>query len=107
MKTILTALVVTLLSCGAANAVDSFRCNNRIIDVGASLAYVMSVCGEPAVHSSHAVPVRSRNFRGFSFISGFSSSDQLIYYRGWGRFPVELDFDAGTLRQIHYLPHRQ
>jgi hypothetical protein len=107
MTSKLAALLLTVLSCGTANALDSFRCNNRIIDVGASLAHVLAVCGRPDVHVGGSVPVRSRNFRGFSFVSGLSATDQLVYYRGWGRFPVELDFDDGRLRRIEYLPQRQ
>lgn len=107
MRTKLAVLFVTLACCGTANALDSFRCNNRIIDVGASLARVLAVCGRPDVHVGRSVPVRSRNFRGFSFVSGLSATDQLIYYRGWGRFPVELDFDDGRLWNIEYLPRRQ
>lgn len=106
MEIKLTTLFVAFAFCTTGNAVDSFRCDNHIIDVGASLAHVLVVCGQPGVHVGGSAPVRSRNSRGYSFVSGFLGTDQLIYYRGWGRSPVELDFSNGRLRHINYLPRQ-
>jgi hypothetical protein len=103
----LLVLVAVWLACAGAQAVESIRCDGKIIDTGESLAYVLLTCGEPDVHVSRGVPVRGRNYLGYSFSAGVSVTDQLIYDRGWGRFPAELEFVDGRLNRIRYLPRRR
>lgn len=101
--TAITALLL-LLGTGAANSVPAVRCNGKLIDVGDSLAYVLAQCGEPEHHTRREVPARSPTPLGGTFVSGVGVSDIVIYDRGFGRFPLELEFVHGRLRHIEYLP---
>lgn len=97
-----TALVLLLGALSAASA-PSVRCDGKLIDIGASLPYVLAICGEPEYRMKREVPSRSRTRLGGTFVSGIAVVDILIYDRGFGRFPVELEFLHGRLRHIEYL----
>jgi len=101
-----TVLAILLLSTGAADAYGSLRCKGRLIDVGASAAEVMALCGEPAKRFVTQVPVRAGVLSGFTRFAGFATSEQWIYDRGWGKFPAVLHFDDGKIQRIDYLPRR-
>ncbi|HEX6997162.1 MAG TPA: DUF2845 domain-containing protein [Gammaproteobacteria bacterium] len=94
----------------AANATADevpLRCDGKIIQRGFSVAYVLSLCGAPELHWRSEVPARARNPQGFTYFSGFSLTERLVYDRGYGRFPAELEFVDGELRRIERLPHRR
>lgn len=95
--------VLALFAAGAADAARTVRCDGTIIDVGDSLAYVLARCGEPAFHSRRDVPARSRSRSGGTFVSGVGVTEILIYERGFGKFPAELEFVHGRLRHIELL----
>ena len=102
-----TVLAILLLFTGAADAYDSLRCKGRLIHVGANVAEVVALCGEPARRIVTQVPVRAAGvLTGFTRFTGFASSEQWIYDRGWGRFPAVLHIDAGRIQRIDYLPRR-
>lgn len=97
-------LVCLALSCSsAANAEGLLRCKGKTIRVGVPAAYVLSRCGLPENQWIQETPARARTLTG-SRLSGIAISEQWIYDRGWGRFPVALVFFDGTLRRIEFLP---
>ncbi len=100
------ALAVLLLVSGIADAYGSLRCKGRIIDVGASAADVITLCGEPSRRIETQIPVRVGTETGFTRFAGFTLSEQWVYERGYGRFPAVLFFDEGRLFRIEYLPQR-
>ncbi len=100
------AALLLLLGVGDADAYGTLRCKGRIIDVGASVAKVMSLCGEPSTRLVTQVPVRTATLNGFTRFAGFATSEQWIYDRGWGKFPAVLFFDEGHVQRIDYLPRR-
>jgi len=102
----LAAILVLTLSGAAASATDvkSVRCAGKIIDPGLPIGYVIALCGDPVSHVIEEAPVRARGRGGFSYVTGITVTEQLIYDRGWGRFPVWLQFQDGLLRRIQYLP---
>jgi hypothetical protein len=99
-------LVIMLLYAGAADAQGSLRCKGRIVDVGKSAAEVLALCGEPARRIATQVPVRAAVRSGFTRFAGFSTAEQWIYDRGWGKFPAILYFDDGIIRRVDHLPYR-
>lgn len=105
-KTIVLAVLLSLLYAGDADAYGTLRCKGRIIDVGASVAKVISLCGEPSRRLVTQVPVRTATLAGFTRFAGFATSEQWIYDRGWGKFPAVLYFDEGVIQRIDYLPRR-
>jgi len=102
----LTVLALMLCYCGAANAYGSLRCQGKIIDPGVTMAQVIAMCGSPIPPIIEEVPVRTRVASGFSRFIGFTTTEQWVYDRGWGRFPAILKFHDGKLRRIEYLPYR-
>ncbi len=98
------AVVLAALLASPAAADGPFRCGGRIIDPGMSLSLVLSLCGPPDFQWHAEVPARARNPRGFTYWSGFSATERLLYRRGYGRFPAELEFVEGELRRIELLP---
>ena len=102
-----TVLAILLLFTGAADAYGSLRCEGRLIHVGASVAEVMALCGEPSRRIVTQVPVRAAGvLTGFTRFVGYATSEQWIYDRGWGKFPAVLHIDAGKIQRIDYLPYR-
>jgi len=69
-------------------------------------AYVLAICGPPEYQLIEEVPARARTVTGFSRFIGIAVSEQWIYDRGRGKFPVVLEFHDGKLRRIEFLPHR-
>jgi len=67
-----TVLAILLLYTGAADAYGSLRCKGRLIDVGANVAEVMALCGEPAKRFVTQVPVRAGVLSGFTRFAGAS-----------------------------------
>jgi hypothetical protein len=107
MRWIWTAICSAVLWCPAAgHAAGALRCDGKIIDEGEPLGYVLGLCGRPSSHVISEVPVRGRNFRGFTYRSGVAVTEQLIYDRSWGQFPVLLEFRDGRLLRIEYLPRK-
>ena len=102
----ITVLAVLLLYAGAADAYGSLRCKGRLIDVGDSAAEVTELCGKPSKRIVTEIPVRAGILTGFTRFAGFTTSEQWIYDRGWGKFPAVLHFDDGRVQRIDYLPHR-
>ncbi len=100
------AIAMLILYAGTADAYGSLRCKGRLIDVGATVAEVVSLCGEPAGRTISAVPVRAGGLSGFSRLTGITSTEQWVYDRGWGKFPIVLFFDEGKIIRIEHLPHR-
>ena len=103
--TVLAVLLVTFYA-GTADAYGSLRCKGRLIDVGEGAADVLALCGEPSRRIVTRVPVRASVLTGFTRISGYATTEQWIYDRGWGKFPAVLFFDEGEVRRIDYLPRR-
>jgi hypothetical protein len=99
-------LAILLLYAGAADAHGSLRCKGRIVDVGDTAAKVLALCGEPASRVVTTVPVRAAVQTGFTRFAGFATSEQWIYDRGYGKFPVVLFLDEGRIRRIDHLPRR-
>ena len=97
------SVLLPLLAATAAEADAPFRCEGRIIDRGMSIGQVLAMRGAPDLHSRREIPVRARNPAGFSFMSGVTVHERLIYERGYGRFPVELEFIEGELRRMELL----
>ncbi len=106
MKYKLIALGLAFCCCTAANAAGSLRCQGKIIQAGFPAAYVLSICGPPEYQLIEEVPARARTVTGFSRFIGIAVSEQWIYDRGKGKFPVVLEFHDGKLRRIEFLPHR-
>ena len=106
MKYKLIVLGLAFCCCAAANAAGSLRCHGKIIQTGVPAAYVLATCGPPEYQLIQEVPARARTVTGFSRFIGIAVSEQWIYNRGGGRFPVVLEFYDGKLRHIEYLPHR-
>ncbi len=102
----MTVLAVLLLYAGAADAYGSLRCQGRLIEVGDSAAAVTALCGEPSRRIVTEVPVRAGTVTGFTRFIGFTTSEQWIYDRGWGKFPAVLHVDDGRIQRIDYLPRR-
>ncbi len=102
----LAILALMLCYCGAADAYGSLRCQGKIIDPGVTMAQVLAMCGSPKTRIIEEVPVRARVASGFSRFIGFTTTEQWVYDRGWGRFPAVLKFHDGKLRRIDYLPYR-
>lgn len=105
MKIPLTALILAAAAFAApsAHAVDSIRCDGKIVETKMSILEVVALCGEPDSAYRAEVPARARNRNGFTFQTGFSVTERLVYERGYGRFPVEMVFIDGELRRIVYL----
>ncbi|MDJ0940084.1 MAG: DUF2845 domain-containing protein [Woeseiaceae bacterium] len=101
-----TALTTLLLFAGVADAYGSLRCKGRFIEVGDSAAKVLELCGEPGNRVVTQVPVRQGTLVGFSRFAGFANSEQWVYSRGWGKFPVVLFIDDGHIQRIDHLPRR-
>ncbi len=99
-------LGLMLCYCGAADAYGSLRCQGKIIDPGVTMAQVLAMCGSPKTRIIEEVPVRARVASGFSRFIGFTTTEQWVYDRGWGRFPAVLTFHDGKLRRIDYLSYR-
>jgi len=100
--------LIALLACGllaaAPAAADApFRCDGRIVDPGMSVGQVLMLCGPPDFHWAGKTQARARNPAGFTYWSGPSTTERMIYDRGYGRFPVELEFFDGELRRIELL----
>ncbi len=70
------------------------------------MAQVLAKCGSPKTRIIEEVPVRARVASGFSRFIGFTTTEQWVYDRGWGRFPAVLKFHDDKLRRIDYLPYR-
>ena len=104
MKYKLMVLSLAFCCCAAANAAGSLRCQGKIIRAGVPAVYVLAICGPPEYQLIQEVPIRTRTATGFSRLSGIAVSEQWIYDRGWGRFPVLLQFPDGKLRRIEFLP---
>ena len=102
----MTVLALMLCYCGAADAYGPLRCQGKIIDPGATMAQILAMCGSPKTRIIEEVPVRARVASGFSRFIGFTTTEQWVYDRGWGRFPAVLKFHDGKLRRIEYLPYR-
>lgn len=103
MGRILASVLFALFAAVAAGADAPFRCEGKIIDRGMSVGEVLALCGEPDLHLRRDVPARARNRAGFSYWSGVTVNERLIYDRGYGRFPVELEFVEGELRRTELL----
>jgi len=103
--TVLAALLVILYA-GTADAYGSLRCKGRLIDVGAGAAEVIALCGEPSRRIVTKVPVHAGLLTGFTRIAGYTTTEQWVYDRGWGKFPAVLYLDEGTVKRIDYLPRR-
>ena len=101
-----TVLAILLTFAGPADADNSMRCKGRIVGVGDTAAKVLSLCGDPASRISTTVPVRAGNLNGFARFSGFATSEQWVYDRGYGKFPAVLFFDHGMIRRVDFLEHR-
>lgn len=101
-----TVLAILLFYAAAADAYGSLRCKGRLIDVGDSAADVLALCGEPARRIVTRVPIRAGVVTGFTRFAGFTTSEQWIYDRGWGKFPAVLYFDDGVIRRIDHLSYR-
>ena len=99
-------MAALLVFAGAADAHGTLRCKGRIIDVGDSAAQVLALCGEPGKRIVSKFPVRAATRTGFSRHTGYTTYEQWIYDRGWGKFPAVLHFDAGKLRRIEHLRRR-
>lgn len=99
-------LAALLIFAGAADANGNLRCKGRIINVGKTDAEVLALCGEPTSRISSAVPVRAGVKSGFTRFVGYSTSEQWVFDRGWGRFPAVLFFDHGRIQRIDFLPYR-
>jgi len=95
-----------LCYCGAADAYGSLRCQGKIIDPGATMAQVLTMCGSPKTRIIEEVPVRTRVASGFSRFIGITLTEQWVYDRGWGKFPAVLWFQDGNVQRIEYLPYR-
>jgi len=95
-----------LCYCGAADAYGPLRCQGKIIKPRAAIAQVLMLCGSPKIRIIEEVPVRARVASGFSRFIGFTTTEQWVYDRGWGRFPAVLRFQDGRLKRIEYLPYR-
>ena len=106
MKYKLIALGLAFCCCTAANAAGSLRCQGKIIQAGFPAAYILAICGPPEYQLIEEVPARARTVTGFSRFIGIAVSEQWIYDRGKGKFPVVLEFHDGKLRRIEFLPHR-
>ncbi len=106
MKYKLIVLVFTFCCCATANAAGYLRCQGKIIRAGFPAAYVLALCGPPEYQLIEEVPARARTVTGFSRFIGIAVSEQWIYDRGKGKFPVVLEFHEGKLRRIEFLPHR-
>jgi hypothetical protein len=102
-KIFISLLLFTLVHAGSAHAYGSLRCKGQLIDVGDSVSEVLSLCGEPSERIVTRVPVRVGNALGFTRATGYTASEQLIYERGWGKFPAVLYIDDGKVRRIEYL----
>ena len=102
----ITAIAILLAVSGDAGAYGSLRCSGRIVDVGDSTAKVLSLCGAPSSRIASQTPVRAANVSGFTRFVGYSTSEQWVYDRGWGKFPAVLFFDDGVLRRIEHLSRR-
>ena len=103
--TVLAALLVIFYA-GTADAYGSLRCKGRLIDVGAGAEEVIALCGEPSRRIVSRVPVRASVLTGFTRITGYATTEQWIYDRGWGKFPAVLFLDDAKVRRIDYLPRR-
>ena len=106
MKYKLIVISLAFCCCAAANAAGSLRCQGKIIRAGFHAAYVLAICGPPEYQLIEEVPARARTVTGFSRFIGIVVSEQWIYDRGKGKFPVVLEFHDGKLRRIEFLPHR-
>lgn len=102
----MVGLAILLLYAGVADAHGSLRCKGRIVDVGDSAAKVLALCGEPASRVATTVPVRAATRTGFTRFTGFATSEQWIYDRGYGKFPAVLFVDEGRIRRVDHLPRR-
>ncbi|MCH8307674.1 MAG: DUF2845 domain-containing protein [Proteobacteria bacterium] len=102
----LTILALMLCYCGAADAYGSLRCQGKIIDPGVTMAQILAMCGSPKTRIIEEIPVRARVASGFSRFIGYTTTEQWVYDRGWGRFPAVLKFQDGKLQRIDYLSYR-
>ena len=102
----LIVISLAFCCCAAANAAGSLRCQGKIIRTGVPAVYVLATCGPPEYQLIQEVPARARTVTGFSRFIGIAVSEQWIYDRGAGKFPVVLEFYDGKLRRIEFLPHR-
>ena len=101
-----TVVAILLIYAGAADAYGTLRCKGRIVDVGDSAAQVLALCGKPEKRIVSKFPVRAATRTGFTRLAGYTTTEQWVYDRGWGKFPAVLHFDGGRLRRIEHLRHR-
>ena len=99
----ISILLFALVHAGSAHAYGSLRCTGQLIDAGDSVSEVLSLCGEPAERIVTQVPVPVGNAIGFTRAAGYTASEQLIYDRGWGKFPAVMFIDDGKVQRIEYL----
>ena len=101
-----TLLIILLVYAGTADAQGSLRCKGRIIDVGESADKVLALCGKPSERMATRIPVRAAVGSGFTRFTGYSTAEQWVYDRGYGKFPAVLHVDEGRIRRIDYLSRR-
>lgn len=70
------------------------------------MVQVLSLCGPSSNQVIETFPVRAGTTAGFSRFIGYTTTQQWIYDRGWGRFPAVVIFRDGVVRRIEYLPYR-
>jgi hypothetical protein len=91
-KTVLALLLVGTAS-GLAQADDTFRCGNVLVELGMTQAQVLERCGEPTSKSETTEPVRSGpQVVGTTTVSRWT-------YASYSATRV-LEFDGDKLRSI-------
>jgi hypothetical protein len=103
-KIFFSLLILYLLQTTTAHAYGSLRCKGQLIDIGDSASEVLSLCGNPTERIVTEIPLRAGNVTGLTRTIGFTTSERLIYDRGWGKSTVVLHVDAGRIQRIEYLP---
>ena len=109
MKPVHRVLLATAAVFGVAPAsaqVQTFRCNNDLVQIGDAKAAVVVKCGSPVVKDSFCKPVGRRTAPdgGSTVIinAPCESVDEWTFNPGYGQFMTTLRFESGKLVSISY-----
>ena len=92
-----SALLLALLMSAAAQASDTLRCGNKIVDTGMSMEEVEKYCGKPT-----SIEIEEHDVRSGNRVVGKTEMSIWRYRRSSGQKTAVLQFDQQKLMSIKY-----
>jgi hypothetical protein len=85
---------------------DTFRCGQRLISEGMSIASIERHCGEPQSITRTQEPIVARRPNGTFYEIGIATREIWTYDRGVGKLPARLTIEEGIATTIELLSER-